>query len=132
MITEAIYRDGVLKMKRPLNLADQTVVHIQVTDESATEHPHVARQAAIHNGRPVIRGTRIPVKTLVRYVNMGMTVPEVLAGFPDLTAAQLYDALSYFYDNQAEMEADMAADELPVLQEKFNLQIDENGRLTPA
>ena len=63
---------------------------------------------------------------------MGMNVSEILAGFPDLTAAQLYDALSYYYDNQAEMESDMATDNLPALQEKFSLHMDENGRLSPA
>jgi uncharacterized protein (DUF433 family) len=131
MITEAIYQDGVLRMKRPLNIAEQSVVYVQVTDKSATEHPHVARVEGVHNGRPIIRGTRIPVKTVVRYIHMGMTVPEVLAGFPDLTAAQLYDALSYYYDNQAEIEADMSGDELPAVLERFDLVLGEDGRLTP-
>lgn len=130
MITEAIYKDGALRMKRPLNIAEQSVVYVQVTDKSATEHPHVARVEGVHNGRPIIRGTRIPVKTLVGYVHMGMSVPEVLAGFPDLTAAQLYDALSYYYDNQAEIEADMSGDEPDVLLEQFGLAMEEDGRLT--
>lgn len=130
-VMEAIYKDGALRPTRPLNLAEQTRVRIHVTDETATEHPHVTRQAEIHNGRPVIQGTRIPVKTIVRYVHLGMTIPEILAGFPDLTAAQLYDALSYYYDNQAEMEADMTADEPPGLLERFGLQVDADGRLTP-
>jgi uncharacterized protein (DUF433 family) len=125
MITEAIYKDGVLRLKRPLNLTEQSIVHVQVTDESATEHPHVARQEGVHGGRPVVRGTRIPVKTLVRYIHMGMSVPEVLAGFPTLTAAQLYDALSYYYDNQAKMEADMATDDLPAIMARFGLQAEK-------
>lgn len=132
MITEAVYKDGVLRLKRPLNLADHAIVHVQVTDESATEHPHIARQEGVHGGRPVVRGTRIPVKTLVRYIHMGMSVPEVLAGFPDMTAAQLYDALSYYYDNQVEMEADMAADDLPAIVTRFGLQVEGDGRLSPA
>ena len=131
-IMEAIYRNGVLKPARPLNLADRSVVQVQITDKSDTEHPHITRQADIQGGRPVIRGTRIPVKSLVRYIHMGMSVPEILAGFPDLTAAQLYDALSYYYDNQAEMEADMAADDQPVVLDRFSLQIDADGRLTAA
>jgi uncharacterized protein (DUF433 family) len=80
----------------------------------------------------VVRGTRIPVKALVRYFQMGMSAAEIMAGFPDLTAAQLYDALSYYYDNQAEMEADMAADEETAVLEKFGLEIGEDGRMTPA
>lgn len=131
MITEAVYQDGVLRMKRPLNLANQSVVHVQVMDKSATEHPHVARVEGVHNGRPIIRGTRIPVKTLVGYIHMGMAVPEVLSGFAGLTAAQLYGALSYYYDNQAEIEADMGEDELPALLQRFDLVLGEDGRLTP-
>lgn len=131
MITEAIYKDGVLRPKRPLNLADQTTVHVRVTDKSTTEHPHITRQEGIHGGRPVVRGTRIPVKTVVRYIHMGMNVPEILAGFPDMTAAQLYDALSYYYDNQAEMEADMATDELLAIETKFGLEMTDDGRLSP-
>jgi uncharacterized protein (DUF433 family) len=131
-IMEAIYKDGVLRPTHSLNLADQSRVRIQVTDEAATEHPHVARLAGVHGGRPVVRGTRIPVKALVRYFQMGMSAAEIMAGFPDLTAAQLYDALSYYYDNQAEMEADMAADEETAVLEKFGLEIGEDGRMTPA
>jgi uncharacterized protein (DUF433 family) len=129
MVMETVYKDGVLKPSRPLNLADQSVVHIQITDKSATEHPHVMRQEGVHGGRPVIRGTRIPVKTLVRYVHMGMSAPEILAGFPDLTTAQLYDALSYYYDNQAEMEADIAAADQSTVLDRFGLQMDAKGRL---
>lgn len=129
---DAIYKDGALRPMRPLNLAEQTRVRIHVADETATEHPHVTRQAGVHGGRPTIQGTRIPVKTIVRYVHMGMTPAEILAGFPDLTAAQLYDALSYYYDNQAEMEADMTADEQIAVLGQFGLQVDADGRLTPT
>jgi len=45
-----------------------------------------------------------------------------LAGFPDLTAAQLYDALSYYYTT-AEIDADIEADELSEVLNKFNLEI---------
>lgn len=132
VITEAIYKDGVLRPTQALDLADQSRVRIRVTDEAATEHLHVARQAGIHGGRPVIRGTRVPVKVLVRYFHMGMSPPDILAGFPDLTAAQLYDALSYYYDNQAEMEADMAGDEKTAVLAAFDLEMGEDGRLTPS
>jgi len=49
---------------------------------------------------------------LVGYYRLNYKETEILAGFPDLTAAQLYDALSYYYDHQAEIDADIEADEL--------------------
>lgn len=80
----------------------------------------------------MIRGTRIPVKVLVKYHQIGYTSTEILAGHAGLTPAQLYDALSYYYDHQAEMEADLKADELPTLLGRFELEMDTDGVLRPA
>jgi hypothetical protein len=44
----------------------------------------------------------------------------------------LHDALSYYYDHQAEIDADMAADELPAILERFSLEIDADGVLHPT
>jgi hypothetical protein len=60
---------------------------------------------------------------------MGYTSTEILSGHVGLTPAQLYDALSYYYDHQAEIEADIEADELPVLLERFGMEMDANGAL---
>ncbi len=80
----------------------------------------------------MVRGTRIPIKVLVRYHQMGYTSTEILAGYTGLTPAQLYDALSYYYDHQAEIEADIKADELPALLDHFELEMDADGVLRPA
>jgi len=67
---------------------------------------------------------------LVGYYRLNYKETEILAGFPDLTAAQLYDALSYYYD-QAEIDADIEADELSEVLNKFNLEINADGVLSP-
>jgi uncharacterized protein (DUF433 family) len=46
-------------------------------------------------GVPCIRGTRIPVATVVGMVAEGMTVEEILADFPQLTPDDIGDALRY-------------------------------------
>jgi uncharacterized protein (DUF433 family) len=46
-------------------------------------------------GVPCIRGTRIPVATVVGMVAEGMSVDEIVADFPQLTPEDIADALRY-------------------------------------
>lgn len=46
-------------------------------------------------GVPCIRGTRIPVATLVGLVADGMTLDEVTTDFPQLTPNDVRDALRF-------------------------------------
>ena len=43
----------------------------------------------IRSGKPCIRGTRITVGDVFDYLGGGMTMPEVLDDFPDLTAEDI-------------------------------------------
>lgn len=131
-IVQATYEDGILRPVQPLDLAERQVVQIKLNIHATTDHPHITRSPDVCSGRPVVRGTRIPVKVLVRYHQMGYTPEEILAGHAGLTPAQLHDALSYYYDHQAEIEADIEADELPALLERFDMEIDEAGVFHPA
>ncbi|HEY68065.1 MAG TPA: DUF433 domain-containing protein [Thermoflexia bacterium] len=132
MVVQATYENGVLHPARPLDLAERQVVQISLNPKATADHPHITRTPGVCGGRPVVRGTRIPVKVLVRYHQMGYTTMEILSGHAGLTPAQLYDALSYYYDHQAEIEADIKADELPALLERFDMKIDTDGVLHPA
>lgn len=49
----------------------------------------------IMGGVPCIRGTRIPVASVVGMVAEGMTTDEILREFPQLTEADIKDALRY-------------------------------------
>jgi uncharacterized protein (DUF433 family) len=49
----------------------------------------------VMGGAPCIRGTRIPVATVVAMLADGMTVAEILAGYPQLTEDDVRDALRY-------------------------------------
>lgn len=46
-------------------------------------------------GKPVIRGTRIPVELLLRKLSEGATEAELLDGYPRLTSADIRAALAY-------------------------------------
>ena len=47
----------------------------------------------IMGGTPVFRGTRVPVQTLLDYLEAGDTITEFLKGFPTVTAAQVIAVL---------------------------------------
>jgi uncharacterized protein (DUF433 family) len=49
----------------------------------------------IMGGVPCIRGTRIPVATVVGMVADGMTTEDILREFPQLTAEDITEALRY-------------------------------------
>jgi uncharacterized protein (DUF433 family) len=76
----------------------------------ATSHPFIVRAKGICGGRPIIVGTRTPVRSIVGYHKMGMSVEDILEGLPHLKPVHVYDALSYYYDHQEEIEQDIEAD----------------------
>lgn len=74
-----------------------------------TEHPHIVRSEGVHGGRPYIRGTGVSVQTIVEQTRLGRSPAQIVEDFDGvLTLAQVYDALSYFYEHQAEIEGDIA------------------------
>jgi len=72
-------------------------------------HPYITRRKNYCGGQPIIKGTKFPVRSVVAYVlQQGMTPEELVTLFPHLTLAQVYDALSYYYDHKAEIDRDLA------------------------
>ena len=58
-----------------------------------------------------IAGTSIKVKEIVIEKTVwGMTPEEMLAAHPHWSLPQIYAALSYYYDHQAEIDAQIEAD----------------------
>lgn len=78
----------------------------------------ITRSPQIRAGRPHIAGTGVTVRRIVGWYKLGLTPEETLAriGHPALTLAQIYAALAYYHANQAEIEADIAAEEVEVKQ----------------
>lgn len=58
----------------------------------------------------MIAGTRFPVRSVVQYVLLqGLSPEELVKEFPHLSLAQVYDALSYYYDHRAQIDHEMKA-----------------------
>ncbi|HVB23729.1 MAG TPA: DUF433 domain-containing protein [Ktedonobacteraceae bacterium] len=70
--------------------------------EERTAHPHIVRDSAIYGGEPIVERTRTGVRHIILLFQAGHD-PEEIASTQHLSLAQVYDAISYFYDNEAEI-----------------------------
>ena len=52
-------------------------------------HPIVTSSPDILSGTPVFAGTRVPVQTLIDYLEGGETIDDFLAGFPTVRREQV-------------------------------------------
>ena len=55
-------------------------------------------------GKPVIRGTRIPVELILRKLSEGATEQDLLDAYPRLTQADIQAAIGYAADSIAHEE----------------------------
>ena len=69
-----------------------------------TDHPHIVKVIGVGSGEPVIHGTRIMVRTIVEQYQLGSSIEDILWDFPQLSSAQIHDALSYYHDHKKEMD----------------------------
>ena len=59
---------------------------------------HIVIDPDLHHGDPCIKGTRIPVTTIVGSLADGMTSDEIIAAYPQLTVIEVQAALAYAAD----------------------------------
>jgi uncharacterized protein (DUF433 family) len=71
----------------------------------------LTRSPEIRHGRPCIVGTGISVHRIAILYKMGNNAEEIAREYPHLDIAGIYAALAYYHANQAEVEAEIAADE---------------------
>jgi uncharacterized protein (DUF433 family) len=68
-----------------------------------TMHPYIIRDSNIYESEPIIDGTRTGVRHVILLFQSGKD-PEEIASIHRLSLSQVYDALSFYYDNDAEIE----------------------------
>ena len=78
----------------------------------------IIRDPQLHNGRPIIAGTGVTVRTIVGYYKLGYT-PEETAAEMDLHLAGVYAALAYYHLNRDQIEADIGANSEQAVKQEF-------------
>lgn len=71
----------------------------------------ITRSPGICGGRPRIAGTGVSVRRVAVLSRQGLSPEEIAAQIGHLTLAQVYAALTYFYLNRDEIDADLRSEE---------------------
>ncbi|MCZ7650322.1 MAG: DUF433 domain-containing protein [Thermoanaerobaculia bacterium] len=66
--------------------------------------PRISIDPHVMLGKPVIRGTRIPVELILRRLAEGATEDDLLASYPHLTREDLRAAVAFAADELAHTE----------------------------
>lgn len=78
-----------------------------------TEYLYIVRDDEILQGEPIIRRTRTPVRAIVETWRMGVAPEEIPKGMPHLTLSQVFGALTYYSDNQDEINRYIERNRIP-------------------
>jgi len=82
-----------------------------ILQETKVKHPYVEINSKICNGSPIIKGTRIRIIDIaIEYEHLNHTPDEIINAHPHLKLEQIHDALSYYYENQAELDKKIRQD----------------------
>jgi len=72
--------------------------------KTAMTHQRIEINPEIMGGKPVVRGTRVPVEIVLRKLGAGMTVEAVIADHPRLTRDDILAAQAFAADYLANEE----------------------------
>ena len=79
-----------------------------------TASRYVTRNTEILSGEPIVAGTRTSVRAIVELWRLGTSPEEISAThLPHLSLAQVFDALSFYLDNQPEINTYIERNRIP-------------------
>jgi uncharacterized protein (DUF433 family) len=61
-------------------------------------HERITVDSRVMMGKPVIKGTRLPVEQILRELAGGMTTAEIIDAHPHLKEEDIYAAIAYAAD----------------------------------
>ena len=71
----------------------------------------IESEPSVCGGKPCVAGTRIRVQDVfVWHELQGQSADEIVSRFPQLTMADVYAALSYYWDHRDEIQREMQAE----------------------
>jgi len=74
-------------------------------------YSHITKQPGVRGGKACIDDTRICVVDVVALLKQGLGDQQIVERYPSLNLAQVHAAISYYYENREELEADLAEDD---------------------
>jgi uncharacterized protein (DUF433 family) len=71
----------------------------------------IAQSPGVCGGRPRIAGTGVSVRRIAGWYKQGLTPEEIADQYGHLTLLQVFAALTYYYANRDEIDAELAEEE---------------------
>ncbi len=87
-----------------LHSLNQKQTHQQRTEETPVQFPSIVSTPGVCGGSARFIRTRIPVWTVERMRQLGITESEILRSYPTLRAADLVQAWSYSDQHRADID----------------------------
>jgi len=81
--------------------------------DTKVAYRYITSVPGVQGGEPIIRGTRVPVRSIVLNYRMGYSAEEIVQAIPHISLAEVFEALSYYNDNQAEINAHIDRHHIP-------------------
>ncbi|MEW6002782.1 MAG: DUF433 domain-containing protein [Nitrospirota bacterium] len=70
-------------------------------------HLHITINKNICGGSPIIKGTRTSVANIAEYYLMGLGPEEIQRELPNLSLAQIFDALAFYFDHRQAIDREI-------------------------
>lgn len=100
-------------MKREIRQMKETLAEYSVVQ---TAHPHIVKIEGHLGGEPMVRSVQVAVRTIVEQTRLDVTPEELVKNYSPITLAEIYDALSYYYDHTDEIEQIIAEHRIALAQ----------------
>lgn len=81
--------------------------------DTSVQYRYIESKTGVVGGEPIIKGTRTPVRSIVLKRRLGYEPEEIVQALPHLTLAQVFEALSYYSDNQREIDEYIDRNHIP-------------------
>jgi uncharacterized protein (DUF433 family) len=76
-----------------------------MTAERPTYHDRIVQDPNIMVGKPVVKGTRVPVERVIQHLADNPDLTDLIGAFPELTREDVQAVLSYAHAKVAEAGA---------------------------
>ncbi len=107
--------EHIISLLEKLSREERTSLAHQLVQSLAYQFSGIIQKPTVNGGNATIIRTRIPVWTIIEAKKNGASDLELLQAFPSLNADDLVNALLYYRNNKAEIEAEIKAQDLEII-----------------
>jgi uncharacterized protein (DUF433 family) len=90
-----------------MSSSDILQVMLRAAEKIGPEFPGIVKTAGVCGGSACVIRTRIPVWSLVEYIQLGVSNDAILINFPTLRTQDLTNAWAYYQAHKAEIDAEI-------------------------